>query len=558
MTNGRKLRILLIDSPYTNIIKGACPPGEPILAESNHPIGLLYTGTYVQKKLKEEIDLKILGFKPSEKNYIRITHEVVRDFKPDIVGITTYTFTLYDAYQIAKAVKTENPKIKLVAGGVNTSIYPEEMIKQEFIDAIFMGDGEEIFAEFIKNFNTQDMYSVNGTWIKKDKEIIKNHPAPPILDLDKIPFPDRNLIINKEIYQESYIFPGYRKTELVSSRGCPYSCSYCQSSGKKYRVRSPKNVVDEMEYLLGEGYNFFQFWDDTFNIQIKRVKEICKEIIRRNLQKKIRYRIRIVANIADEEMFRLLKESGCEMVYIGVESGDDQILESVNRKIKVEHCKEAIRLAKKYGLSVMGYFMIGFPGETKNHIKKTLDFMLKNPFDFMETTILVPMPTTPIYKRAIEEGKMDDWYRRYTLSPWKNAWYKYYETTIKAEELYKIQKQIYFRFYFRPSYIIRLALKSRDKNSFMKRFNIGIRLLRWIFSQDYPKNKLECELNESGDYSEIHTHNGISSNDSSVSSNREQVFTYQKNSAEDFRKQESRPQIKLSVKFPLKLLKFFL
>lgn len=479
--------MLLVDTPYTNIIKGACPPGEPIIAEANHPIGLLYVGTYAKEKLKE-VDVKILGFKPTEKNYIEKTKHLIRSFRPDVLGVNAYTFTLYDAYQIAKLVKAESPRTKVIFGGPNTSIYPEEMIRQNFVDAICIGDGEETFCEFLEKFDTSDMYFISGMWCKSNGDIIKNLPRSLISDLDSIPFPNRKLLVDQAMYYESYVFPGYRKAEMVSSRGCPYSCAYCQSRGKKYRVRSALNIVDEIEYLLNEGYNFFQFWDDTFNIQIRRVKDICREIIRRNLQNKIKYRVRIVANIVDEEMMRLLKESGCDMIYVGIESASDQILQSVNRKIGVEHCINAVNLAKKFGIGVMGYFMIGFPGETKEDMKKTLNLMLDLPLDFMETTILTPMPSTPLYMKAIEEGKMDDWYRRYTMSPWKDAWYKYYETTVSSQELYDIQKMIYLRFYFRPSYVMRLAMKTKGKRSFIIRFKTAFALLYWILFSKRPNS----------------------------------------------------------------------
>ncbi|MEM5861304.1 MAG: radical SAM protein [Candidatus Aenigmatarchaeota archaeon] len=481
----RRLRILFVDTPYTNIIRGSCPPGEPTFVEANHPIGLLYVGTYVKKKLGD-VDVRILGFKPSEseEGYYKKTKHMIYDFKPDIVGINAYTFTLYDAYQIAKIVKSKSPKTKVVFGGPNTSIYPSEMVNQPFVDAICMGDGEETFLEFVEKFETQDMYYVRGMWCKSDGDILKNPARSVISNLDTIPFPDRKLLVDPSIYIGSHVSSGYRKAEMISSRGCPYSCAYCQSRGKVYRFRSAKNVVDEMEYLLNDGYNFLQFWDDTFNIQVSRVKEICREIIRRNLQSKMKYRIRIVGNLVDEEMMELLKESGCDMIYIGVESASDQFLRYVDRKISIEHCVRAIDLARKFRIEVMGYFMIGFPGETREDMEKTLQLMIKLPLSFMETSILTPMPSTPLYVKAIEEGKMDDWYRRYTISPWKNAWYKYY-TELSPKEIYKIQKRIYFRFYFRPSYVLRLAVKSRNLNSFAARLKAAIKLFIWIIFGSY-------------------------------------------------------------------------
>lgn len=543
----RKLRILLVDSPDTNIIKGSCPPGEPTVSKADHPLGLLYVGTNVQKTIgQSEVDIKILGFCPGEKRYLEITREMMREFKPDIVGLTSYTFTIYDTYQIARLVKSENPNVFVIFGGINTSFYPEEMIRQPFIDAIAIGDGEKTFSDFVKNFGTPEMYSIRGIWIKKNGDIIKNPTRQPISNLDDLPFPDRNLLIFQDIYQESYIFSdynfNYRKTELLSSRGCPYSCEYCQSFGKKYRTRTPKNVVDEMEYLLSEGYNFFQFWDETFNVQKERSKEIFREIIRRNLQKKIRYRVRIAGNLVDEEMIRLMKESGCQMIYVGIESASNETIRTVGRKIEVEKCIETVYLAKKYGIGVLGYFIIGFPGETEKDIQKTIKLILKLPLDFMETTILTPLPNTPLYLKAISEGKMDDWYRRYTLKPWKNAWYKYYETTIPAKRLYEIQKKIYFKFYFRPSYILKIASRSLNKRSFTIRAKTGLKLLSWILSEDQPNEEINRKKR---DFPEI--------TKTSKSNSTLEVFN---NSFHKFA-EKTWSYIKLSVELPLKIYKLF-
>ncbi|MDW7973269.1 MAG: radical SAM protein [Thermodesulfovibrio sp.] len=476
----RKLRVLLVNSPSINQVTGG-GPGFPVeYVKKHHPIGLLYVGTYVRDM--GLADVKVLDFDPeiNEDKYVSKLKDVVSIFRPDIVGINAFSFTLYDAYEVAKIVKSMDKNMVTVLGGIHTSLYPYEMINQEFIDFLVVGEGEETFADFLSKFGTDQMYYVKGMISKKKNgkyaDIINNPPRELIQELDKIPFPDRNLLLDKSIYR-NLLIPHMKETIMISSRGCPYSCAYCQVSGKKHRVRTPQNIVDEMEFVSDQGYNYVDFFDDTMNIRKERVKEVCREIIRRGLQKKLRWKFRGVANLIDEEMVSLMKDSGCDMVYIGIESGSDRVLKSVNRVITTEHCRKAVELMKKYGIKVMGYFMIGLPGESEEEINQTIEFALSLPLDYIQVGIYIPIPNTRLYNGALDEIG-GDWFREYTKNPWKNCKFRLHITKVSEQRLIKLQKLFYRRFYMRPSFILRRIREGYNGLS----FRVGLKFFLWSLS----------------------------------------------------------------------------
>lgn len=482
-TVDRKPRVLLVNPPTVNQIKNG-GPGFPVeYVKKHHPISLLYVGTYAKEMGLAEV--VVLDFAPhiSEKAYKSRLKDVIRDFNPDVVGVTAYSFALYDAYEVAKVAKSENPRITTVFGGINTSFYPYEMINQEFIDFLVLGEGEETFAEFLSKFGTDEMYYVAGMLSKKKKsnhiDIISNPPREPIQDLDKIPFPDRNLLLDKGIYRNHIIL--YAKdTVMISSRGCPYRCAYCQVGGKKYRARTPKNVVDEMEYVLSQGYNYVDFFDDTMNVKINRVKDICREIIKRNLHKRVKWKFRGVANAIDEELVALMRESGCDMAYLGIESGSDRVLRSVDRAVSTEHCRRAVMLMKKYGIKVVGYFMIGLPGETEDEIRQTIDFAVSLPLDYIQVGIYTPIPNSKLYFMALKDENFGgDWYREYTKNPWKNCSFKLHITKVSEKRLKELQKAFYRKFYLRPSFILSRLREGINSAS----LRVGLRFFLWSIAK---------------------------------------------------------------------------
>ncbi|MCX7733574.1 MAG: B12-binding domain-containing radical SAM protein [bacterium] len=442
------MRVLLIHPPDTNSIRYFGSPFYSLAGKKQHPLSLLYIATYL--RLKSGIDVRVLDFPEgvSDSDYLKATREVVQSFRPDIVGITLYTLSLYDSYQIAKLVKSENRDVFVVAGGIHSSLYPYEILSQDFIDALIVGESEIAFHNLVENFRTDKMFQIKGLWIKKDGQIYSNGNSDIILDLDSIPFPDRSLVLNS-FY--SNLYAGANEVITIASRGCPYSCSYCQLARRNYRIRSPKNIVDEIEYLVDMGYNFISFADDTMNVNINHTKDLCREIIKRNL--KINWSFRGVAKTLDEESVELMKESGCKIMFLGAESGSDNVLRSLKRAVKTDDVRRAVFLARRYGIKVALYFVIGFPNETERDIQDTIDFCISVKPNYAQANIFVPTPGSELYSLLVRSG-FKDWCKDFTLSPKKDFEFPFFEKNFSKKKLQKLQRKFYRKFYLRPTFLL--------------------------------------------------------------------------------------------------------
>ena len=280
--------------------------------------------------------------------------------------------------------------------------------------------------------------------------IVNNGPREFIQDLDSLPFPAYDLMP-----LEKYTVLGHRLEHfpMITSRGCPFGCRYCSSSlflGRKFRARSPKNVVDEIEWLVGDfKAKYIAFSDDTFTLSKRRVIEICDEIIKRNLD--IKWSCSSRVDTISKELLEKMKDAGCSAIYYGVESASQRVLNYYKKRINLERVKEAVKLTKKAGIEVICSFIIGSPYETKEDMKATLKFALKLNPDYAQFSILTPYPGTDIYREAKEKNLLlTENFDNYTAG--KPVIKNFY---LSPEEIKKFLRFCYLRFYLRPGFIIR-------------------------------------------------------------------------------------------------------
>jgi len=325
---------------------------------------------------------------------------------------------------------------------------PEETLKNEQVDAVCTGEGEETILELVNN--NFSFEGVKGIWYKKKGVVVKNLPREPIEDLDKLPFPERDSF-DMDKYMEYWfqldsVAGNLRGVNILASRGCPYKCSYCQPTletlfGKKLRKRSPKNIVDELEYLK-EKYNInaFIFDDDTFIIDKGWVSEICSLMISRKLD--LIWGCNARANLVTEELFRKMKEAGLRCVFIGVESGSQRVLDEVyNKGITLEQVESSATILKKLKLNVMGYFMLGAPTETKEEMNQTIRFASKLPIDEATFSITTPLPKTYLYDKTKDLIKKDV------------EEFDYYKTSVYGKDLSFMKRKALLSFYLSPKRI---------------------------------------------------------------------------------------------------------
>jgi len=323
----------------------------------------------------------------------------ISGYAPDFVGITMLTANYAAARNIARITKDIDNRIKTVVGGTHPTLDPEGTLTVAEFDYVIRGEGEFTFLELVGGLGEAQ---IKGLSFRRDGGVVHNEKRPFIQNLDELPFPERNNFLNETTYLEL----GY----VVTGRGCPYSCSYCASPRLWYRevrFRSAENVIAELEYLKTHYHSsFIHFADDTFSMNKERAKEICRQIIDRKLG--IKWVCDTRVDCLDEELIRLMKTAGCIRVKIGVESGSDRILKKVRKGITTDKVRKAVALIKEAGLPLTAYLMVGFPGETDEDLRQTIDFAKELNADYYSLSILAPYYGTEILSELEKSGiKLD-------------------------------------------------------------------------------------------------------------------------------------------------------
>ena len=322
--------------------------------------------------------------------------ETIESCSPDLIGITMLTGTYKSAENIGRIAKELNEDVVVVVGGTHPTVLPDETIKNEYFDYVVRGEGEYTFLDLAEGVMIEDIPGL--TYINERGRVVNNPDREFIEDLDSVPFPSRDLYINDTRYMDY----GY----LMTGRGCPFECTFCASKKvwrRHVRFRSPENVVEEVKYVHDKfGTKFFYFVDDTFTLNKKRTKKICELLIKSDLD--ITWICDTRLDTIDKELLQLMKESGCIRVKIGVESGSERILKMVRKKISKKQIKDSVTLIKKVGIELTIYLMIGFPTETEEEMRETLDFARELDPTYYSLSILAPYPGTEIYVDVIRNG----------------------------------------------------------------------------------------------------------------------------------------------------------
>ncbi len=359
------------------------------------PLGL----AYIASAIKDDFNVKILdcvveGFKhrvlAGEKRYrhglkMGKIKEEIRIFTPDVVGISCLFSSQFIAAQsICKEVKFLNKEIVTVIGGSHPTFLARECMRDTDIDFIVLGEGESSFKELLSRLNlSRSVYDLDGIAWRNGKEIIVNKKNNFIRCLDDISFPARQLIPMEEYYSinrpPGHISKTKRNTTLITSRGCLEDCQFCSSSnywGRRYRVRTTENVLNEIEELIKKfSIREVQFIDDNLTQDKKRTVELFEGMIKRKFNIHWNMPNGVAAWTLDEKLLELMKESGCYELTLGIESANKRILETfIGKPVNLIQVKEIVKVARKIGIDTNSFFILGFPGETEAEINETLSF----------------------------------------------------------------------------------------------------------------------------------------------------------------------------------------
>lgn len=399
-------RILLIYPPVINQLPNINIPAFDKTIGYYPPLGLLYLATYL--KAFTDYEVEILDCFAARLGFNEVLSRII-NFKPDIIGISAMTHFWIDVLEIARITKELSPDIKVVVGGPHATIYPINTVKNRYIDYAVRGEGEiclkELLDAIFANRPELDICGIPGVASKvhleerKDNEDIEHLR---IGNLNDIPRPDRNLLDNSK-YFSVFSRPG-AFTTLMTSRGCPFSCIFCDRLGKEFRSICAENVIEEIKECLRLGITDFFIHDDTFTVDKKRVRQICEAIIRERLG--IRWEARSRADCVDYELLKIMKQAGLSRISFGVESGNEGILTTLNKGVKLSEVKSVFSWCGELKITTLADFMIGSPGETLEEINDTLRFIRQIKPDYVQFSITCPYPATPLYKRLLDEGKI--------------------------------------------------------------------------------------------------------------------------------------------------------
>jgi len=333
---------------------------------------------------------------------------------PEIVGITSDSFSFSSAVEVANIVKEIDKNIITVIGGPHANVFPDAPLKHDSIDISVYGEGELTVMELWNKIEKgESLKDVKGIGYKNNGKININQPRELIKNLDELPFPARHLFpMERYERKDKEALGNVRPIDWInSSRGCHFNCTFCDNREifGNYRFRSPENVVDEIELSMAEyGTKGIFFRESTFTINKKRVLGTCKEIKKRGLD--ISWFCGSRIDTIDKEMLKSMKDGGCETIYYGIESGTQEILDYIHKGITISQIKDIVKLSKNCGMKVGGSFMIGIPGETIDQMHKTINFVceLRPYLDFAWFAAYLGIPKSQLYLYAKDNNFIDE------------------------------------------------------------------------------------------------------------------------------------------------------
>ncbi|MHC4259291.1 MAG: B12-binding domain-containing radical SAM protein [Planctomycetota bacterium] len=468
------MKAVLIRPPHHHMITTNVPKFVDTETGMYPPLGLLYVAAGLQAWTDAKVEL--LDAPALAVDQKGIAERIAR-VKPEVVGIQAMTFTLIDAIQTVRTVKSASPGAHVCLGGPHVNLYPQETLSIEGVDSLVLGEGERAFAEMVNALATgDDPADVPGVAVMRNGKLSTTEARALESNLDSLPQPARNLI-DSSLYW-SVMAKRSPITTAMTSRGCPMKCIFCDRPhlGKTFRYRSAHSVVDEMEDCLNRGIRELFLYDDTFTLKRQRIFEIRDEIKRRCLH--LQWDVRARADTLDAEVVAAMKEAGVARIHIGVESGSPRILKIIKKAITVEQARNAFELCRRFGITSLSYFMLGNPTETSQDIDMTMQFIRQCRADYAHISITTPFPGTQLYRMGLAQGLFErDYWREFAANPNQHFQPPVWTENFTQQQLENIRQQAYRAFYGRPSRLIRQLLSVRSIKELWTKSRLGARLL---------------------------------------------------------------------------------
>lgn len=349
-------------------------------------------------RLPQRYQIYLDSFKEPFHPVWREAATVIEKFAPDLIGISIWTTFAAASFYTAKIAKQVFPKIPVVMGGPHASAKADEILNIcPHVDFVIQGESEKSLTALATALKTKNNFDgIAGLAHRIDGKVVKTPPSKQTVDLNQFPFPDRSLLMNVSSYNSEDM------GLIMTSRGCPYACTYCATNTKRVSYRSAEHIIAEIKYVKDHyGTVQFTFKDDSFTVNTGRVETFCHTLLASGL--KINWECNTRVNLVNETLLGLMKKAGCNFIKVGVESGSESILKSMNKGITHAQVIKAADLFRKVGIHWTGYFMMGVPGETEADIQKTIDFMYLVCPDFAVIDVYTRFPGTVMFNQGIEK-----------------------------------------------------------------------------------------------------------------------------------------------------------
>ena len=395
-----------------------------------------------------------------------VTHDYVDRFIREhgirVAGIGCMTCEFPAAVEEARRLKAAHPGIQIVFGGAHPSGDPEECLRTGVVDYVVVGEGEISLTALLDDLEAgRRPDAIPGVWLLHEGAV---RPAPPspVPCVHDLPRPAYDLLDLEKYFRldSPWHFPkSQRAVQFITSRGCPYQCSYCHEvHGKKFRGMEPEVVLDQMEWLVRKfGVREFMIVDDIFNFELERAKQICRGIVDRKLKVHLQFPNGVRGDRFDEELVVLMKQAGTHFMAIAIETVSEKFQKLIRKNLKIDRALQTIHWVNRHNIEVSGFFMIGFPGETLEEVRKTADFAVHAPLDTIFVSIVSPFKGTKLRTDMLNGrfGEMDSEGR----SALDQLFPIVHSRQLSAEVLSRIQRETYWRFYTKPRSLVNLGKK---------------------------------------------------------------------------------------------------
>lgn len=478
-------RVTLINSPY--YLRGDSTFKH--IEGYTIPFGILSLAAVIRRDLPE-ISLTVVDGRAENLSPDALLDRIL-DTKPDLVGISSFTYCINDTLLLSKWIKKASPDIKIILGGVHVTQLPDEAIKDDNVDFVIRGEGEYSLRDLIAGHDPDD---IKGLVYKDKNNQVRMHPEFGIVDvLDELPTIAYDLVDMSKYYPTAGQCHRFPASAMITSRGCPGRCIYCSSSvsGKKVRYRSAKNIINEIKLLINNyGIKEIVFMDDVFTSSKDRLLEFCQMVQDEKMD--IIWDCSSRVQHVDEEVLPVMKRAGCSQLSFGVETGDENVLKSIKKGQTLDHVRKKVALSKKAGIETRSSFILGFPSDTIESMQKTINFAIELDPHLVSFYIATPFPGTEMYDWAVKNNKL-------LTNNWSLYDQQHHILNIPgatSQEIDNMYKLAYKSFYHRPKFILRRLLMLRSLYDIKNAFKAIKMTIKAHAFPDVIFDELEAGINE--------------------------------------------------------------